>query len=143
MAVKPIPDGYHTLTPYAVVDGAAEFLEFLKAAFNADIKFSMPMGDKVGHAELSIGNSMMMVADPNSEWPVRPAQLCLYVEDCDSAYKQAVKAGAITLSEPEDQFYGDRAARLTDKWGNNWFIHTHIKDVSMEDMDAAIKAMGE
>lgn len=144
MAVKPIPEGYHTITPYISVDGASGLLEFLKSAFNAEVKVHMPMPDgKVGHAEVRIGNSMLMLGDLHPECEEATGHLCLYVDDCDTVYKRAIQAGATSTMEPKDEFYGDRASKVKDKWGNAWSIHTHVRDVSAEEMNAAMAAMGQ
>ena len=136
MAVKPIPEGYRTYTPYYVVDGAAEFIEFLKKAFGAEETFRMPAaGGRIGHAEVRIGNSMLMLADASPpDHPVRQLNGLLYVNDVDSVFKTAVAAGAKGRRQPENMFYGDRMGGVTDKWGNEWMIGTHVEDVSPEEM---------
>jgi PhnB protein len=141
MAVKPIPDGYSTYTPYYVVDGAAEFIEFLKKAFGAEETLRMPApGGKIGHAEVRIGNSMLMLADPGPEHPVRQFNGMLYVSDVDSAFKTAVAAGARSERQPENMFYGDRMGGVIDKWGNHWWIGTHVEDVSPDEMKRRMAA---
>ncbi len=132
--VKAIPDGYQTVTPYLAVKGATELVEFLKEAFGAQPRgdmFIAPDGS-IGHGELQIGDSIVMVADA----PEQPASamLHLYVEDCDSVYQKALAAGAESISEPKDQFYGDRNAGVRDRWGNQWYISTHVEDVDREEM---------
>jgi len=136
MAVKPIPEGYRTYTPYYVVDGAAEFIEFLKKAFGAEETFRMPApGGRIGHAEVRIGNSMLMLADASPpDHPVRQLNGLLYVNDVDAVFKTAVAAGAKGGRQPENMFYGDRMGGVTDKWGNEWMIGTHVEDVSPEEM---------
>ena len=136
MAVKPIPEGYRTYTPYYVVDGAAEFIEFVKKAFGAEETFRMPApGGRIGHAEVRIGNSMLMLADASPpDHPVRQLNGLLYVNDVDSVFKTAVAAGAKGRRKPENMFYGDRMGGVTDKWGNEWMIGTHVEDVSPEEM---------
>src|SRR5438270_732261 len=110
MAVKPIPEGYHTYTPYYVVDGAAEFITFLTKAFGGKETLRMPMpGGKLGHAEVKIGDSNIMLADPNPpQYTARPVSAMLYVKDCESVVKQAVAAGAKLVRPIENKFYGDR-----------------------------------
>ena|SRR5476651_1860706 len=141
MATKPIPEGYGTYTPYYVVDGAADFIEFLKNAFGAVESFRMPMpGGKLGHAEVRVGSSMIMLADGSPpEHPHRQMNGMLYVEDCDAVFKRALAAGGKEARPLADQFYGDRTGGLTDKWGNYWTIATHVRDVSMEEMNSHMK----
>ena len=135
MAVKPIPDGYSTYTPYYVVEGAAEFIGFLRKAFGAEETFRMPApGGRIGHAEVRIGNSMVMLADAAPEHPARQFNGMLYVNDADSVFKTAVAAGAKAERQPENMFYGDRMGGVVDKWGNHWWIGTHVEDVSPEEM---------
>jgi PhnB protein len=143
MAVKPIPEGYYTVTPYLIVKGADRALEFYKKAFNASELYRMadPSG-KIGHAELQIGNSRVMLAD---EYPEMGAQspetiggsavgLCLYVEDVDALFKQAIAAGGKEERPVMDQFYGDRSGTLRDPFGHKWTIATHKEDVAPEEM---------
>jgi PhnB protein len=145
--VKPIPDGYHTIQPYLHIRGAAKALDFYQLAFGASEKFRMPQKDGlIGHAEIQIGDSVVMLADEKPEMGIySPAHLggsatsiMLYVEDCDAVYKQALAAGAKSLREPADQFYGDRTAGVEDPYGFQWWIGTHVKDVSMEEMQQAM-----
>lgn len=142
MAVKPIPDGYHSYTPYYVVDGAAAFLDFLVAAFGAQESFRMPApGGKLGHAEVRIGDSVIMLADahPPEQHP-RKLNGMLYVNDCDATFAKAVAAGAKGVRPPANQFYGDRMAGVLDQWGNDWGIATHVEDVAPEEMERRMKA---
>ena len=136
MAVKPIPEGYHTITPYLVVDGASELIEFVKKAFGAEEGARMPMpGGKIGHAEVKIGDSHLMLADANPpDQPARTGNLHLYVKDVDATFKSAVAAGAKAIRQPENQFYGDRISVVSDRWGNSWSIGTHVEDVTPEEM---------
>ena len=125
MAAKPVPDGYRTVTPYLGVDGAPGLIEFMKQVFGAEETFRMAMPDgTVGHAEVRIGDSMIMVGDAGECKPM----LHLYVDDIDAAYKRALQAGATTVREPADQTHGDRNAQVKDQFGNIWFISTHIRD---------------
>ena len=144
MAVKPVPDGYHTITPALSIDGAADAIEFYKRAFGAQERARMPMPDgKIAHAEIEIGNSVVMVADPFPQAKVRPPKevggttvsLFLYVEDVDALFQQAVDAGATAETEPEDMFWGDRFASVTDPYGHNWQIATHVEDLAPEEME--------
>jgi PhnB protein len=135
MAVKAIPEGYHTVTPYLIVEGADELLDFVREAFAADQRFRMDAPDgSVGHAEVTIGDSVVMLADASEQWPARPGSLHLYVEDCDGVYQRAVEAGATSLEEPNDKFYGDRSGCVRDPAGNVWWITTHVEDVPEEEM---------
>jgi PhnB protein len=143
MGVNPIPEGYHTVTPYLIVDGAAGLLEFVKSAFGAEERFAMPAPDgKIGHAEVKIGDSIVMLADAGDEWPAQPAFIYLYVDDCDATYQRAIAAGATSVKEPEDQFYGDRNATVRDSVGCSWGIATHIEDVTEEEVAKRLEAMG-
>ena len=143
MATKPIPDGYHTVTPYLIVKGAANAIEFYKQAFGASevMRIDGPDG-KVGHAEISIGDSRVMLAD---EFPDMGAlspkslggagvSMLLYVEHADAVFKQAVSAGAKELRPVKDQFYGDRSGTLEDPFGHVWTVATHVEDLSPEEM---------
>jgi len=141
MAVKPIPDGYYTYTPYYVVEGAAEFIQFLRKAFGAEELARMPApGGRIGHAEVRIGNLMVMLADAAAEHSARQFNGMLYVNDADSVFKAAVAAGAKVERPIENQFYGDRMGGVIDKWGNHWWIGTHVEDVSPEEMKRRMAA---
>ena len=142
MPVKPIPEGYHSITPYLIVNGAANAIDFYRRAFGAQELVRMPMGDKVGHAEVKIGDSIVMLSD---EWPdmgmVGPkgrggttVGLVIYVEGVDAAFKRAIDAGGIAERPVQDQFYGDRSGTLLDPFGHRWTIATHVEDVAPEDM---------
>jgi PhnB protein len=136
MAVQPIPDGYHSVTPYLTVHGADQLIEFLKQAFAAEERerFLRPDG-AIMHAEVKVGDSIIMLAEANEQWQPRPGMLYLYVPDTDATYRRALDAGASSLMEPADQFYGDRNAGVTDPSGNSWWIATHVEDVSKEEME--------
>lgn len=132
--VKPVPDGYRTVTPYLAVRDAAGLVEFLREAFGAESRgdmLTMPDGT-IGHAELEIGDSVVMVGEAPED-PAR-AMLHLYVEDCEAVYEQALRAGAESVSEPTDHFYGDRSGGVRDAWGNQWYVSTRIEDVPPDDM---------
>jgi uncharacterized glyoxalase superfamily protein PhnB len=134
--VKPIPDGYHSITPFLIVDGAPELIDFAKQAFGAEETFRMPgPGGQIMHAEMRIGDSMMMLSDASPENPPMPAMIHLYVPDAEAVYKRALQAGASSIREPADQFYGDRSAGVKDRFGNQWWLATHIEDVSPEEME--------
>ena len=149
MAVKPIPDGYHTATPYLIVKDAAGALEFYKKAFGATelMRFGGP-GGKIGHAEIQIGNSRVMLADEHPEMGALSPRtiggsasgLALYVEDVDARFQQAVAAGGKVLRAVADQFYGDRSGTLEDPFGHKWTLATHKEDVSPEEMHRRMEA---
>jgi PhnB protein len=141
MAVKPIPEGYHTVTPYLIVEGAQKLIDFLKQGFDAAERFSMPGPDgKIGHAEVQIGNSVVMLADASPRWKSTKTMLYLYVEDVDAVYKKAVAAGGKAVMEPANQFYGDRSAGVEDAFGNYWGIATHVEDVPMDELERRAEA---
>ncbi|MCY3880609.1 MAG: VOC family protein [Chloroflexi bacterium] len=143
--VKPVPDGYTAITPYLVAEDAPRLLDFLAEGFGAVERMRMPMPDgSIAHAEVEIGGAPVMLGSANApDFPPLAAQIHLYVEDVDAVYAQAVSAGATPVAEPEDQFYGDRIARVLDTAGNHWSIATHIADVTEEEMAQAMEAMGE
>ena len=136
MAAKPVPDGYHTVTPYLTVDDAALQIDFLKRAFNGQVNYEMK-DDKgnVRHAEVRVGDSMLMIGQARDEWKPRPMTFYLYVPDVDSMFKSAIAAGAKSLQDVTTQFYGDRSGGVEDPQGNYWWIATHVEDVSPEEMD--------
>ncbi len=141
--VKPIPDGYTAITPYLIVENAAGFLDFLANAFGAveRMRIPMPQGG-IGHAEVEIGGAVVMLSDAAPpDVPANNTQIHLYVEDVDATYAQAVKAGATSLAEPADQFYGDRIARVADPSGNQWSIASHVEDVDMDKLMKRMAAM--
>jgi PhnB protein len=148
--VKAIPDGYHSVTPYLVIDGASRALDFYKRAFDAKEIMRMPApNDRVGHAEIKIGNSVVMLADEHPEMDARgpghyggsPVTLMVYVPDVDKQFKQALEAGATEIRPVADQFYGDRSGTLKDPFGHSWHLSTHKEDVSMEEMTRRMAAM--
>ncbi len=141
--VKPIPDGYHTVTPYLIIKGAAKALDFYKKAFGAEELFRMDMGGgMIGHAEIKIGDSPIMLADEHPDMGYKspksyggtPVSIALYVNDVDALAKQAIAAGAKVLRPVQNQFYGDRSGTFEDPFGHVWTIGTHIEDVSPEEM---------
>ncbi len=150
---KSIPDGYHSVTPYLIVDGAADAIEFYKKAFGATEKFRMPMGDRIGHAEILIGDSHVMLADEFPERDIRgpkarggvTSSLMIYVPDVDQTFRQALDAGGKVDKDMEvkDQFYGDRSGTLTDPFGHKWTIATHVKDVPEAEMREKMDAMAK
>jgi PhnB protein len=141
MAVKPVPDGYHTVTPYLTVDDAAILIDFLQRAFNAQVKYEMKDNKgNIRHAEVSMGDSVLMIGQARDEWTPRPMTLYMYVTDVDALYKSALAAGAKSLQEVTTQFYGDRSGGVEDPQGNYWWIATHVEDVSPQEMDRRMKA---
>ena len=149
--VKPVPDGYHTITPYLIVNGAAAAIEFYKRAFGATEVMRMPAPDgRIGHAELQLGDCRVMLADEYPQMDCRgpqsvggtPVFLHMYVDDVDAVVKQAVAAGARVVRPVQDQFYGDRMGTVTDPYGHVWHVSTHKEDLSMDELRArAEKAM--
>lgn len=135
MAVKPIPDGYHSVAPYLVVEGAARLLDFVKRAFDAEetMRLAAPQG-RIGHAEIRIGDSAVMIADVPAGSAPMPATIHLYVADADATYRRALDAGATSLHPPTDQFYGDRNAGVIDPAGNRWWIATRIENLSRDEL---------
>ncbi len=147
MAIKPRPDGYHSVTPYLVVDGAARVIDFLKEVFNAQevMRLAAP-GGRIGHAEMRIGDSVVMLGDAHGEHKPMQAMLHVYVDDADATYQRAVAAGATSVQAPVDQFYGDRSGGVKDPCGNLWWIATHIEDVQPDELkrraEAAMRKAG-
>ena len=151
MSLNPIPEGYHSITPYLIIEGAAKAIDFCKNAFGATEAFRMqePGSDKIGHAELKIGDSYFMLADEAPDMGYRSPQtlggagvsLMLYVSDCDSVVKQALDAGATLERAVQNQFYGDRSGNIKDPFGHVWTVATHVEDVPpAEMMERAKKA---
>jgi PhnB protein len=147
--VNPIPEGYQSITPHLIIDGAADAIEYYKKAFGAEELFRMPgPGGKLGHAEIKIGNSHIMLCDEFPEMGAKgpqagvrsPVSLMLYVDNVDEVFARAVEAGAKETMAVADMFWGDRYGKLTDPFGHDWAIATHVRDVSPEEMEAAAKA---
>jgi PhnB protein len=130
--VKPVPDGFHTVTPYLIVDGAKKVIDFMQAALGAkhDHEPTLRPDGTIMHATLKIGDSMVMISDASEHARAMPVMLYLYVSNVDAAYQLALKAGATSIMEPADQFYGDRSGGVKDPAGNSWFFGTHIEDVA-------------
>ncbi|MCD6046900.1 MAG: glyoxalase [Gammaproteobacteria bacterium] len=139
MSVKPIPEGFHTITPFLVVENAQGFLKFLQEGLGAKIQDCFELDNTIKHACAQVGDSMLMFADASEHHPAAPGGMFyLYVEDCDAWYHRALKAGATSTMEPADQFYGDRHSGVKDAWGNSWWFATHIEDVSDEEMEKRV-----
>ena len=151
--VKPIPEGYHSITPYIIVDDAAGAIDFYKEAFGATEVLRMPMGDKIGHAEIKIGDSHVMLADEFPERDIRgpkarggaTSSLMIYLDNVDTAFQRALDAGAKVDPgmEVKDQFYGDRSGTLTDPFGHKWTLATHVRDVPEEELRQSMDAMAK
>jgi len=151
MSVNPIPEGYHTVTPYLITKSAAEAIEFYKTAFGATELMRVPGGEdgKIGHAELKIGDSTIMMADEHVEMnalaPQSPGSsgvgFCLYVENVDEVFQRAVDNGAQIQRPLADQFYGDRTGTVQAPYGHVWKISTHIEDVTPEEIERRLKEM--
>ncbi len=141
MPVDPIPQGYHTVTPYLFLKDARAFIDFAGRAFGAREQVSME--DEAGavrHAEIEIGDSRVMLSQATDDYRPLPLAIHLYVEDCDATYAAAIEAGAESTMEPADQFYGDRMAGVRDAEGQIWWIATHVEDVPPEEMERRAKA---
>ena len=147
MAVNPIPSGYHSITPTAVVDNASKAIEFYAKAFGAKETYRLPMGDKIAHAEMQIGDSRFMLSDEFPDWDALSPKtrggatggFVIYVPDVDAALDRAVKAGAKLVQPAEDQFWGDRMGTVADPFGHQWTLGTHIEDVAPEDLTHRMK----
>ena len=142
MAVNPIPDGYRTVTPYLVVRGAAKTIEFAKKAFGAEL-IGEPMKRPDGtvmHAQIRIGDSLVMISDATAQQPPMPSMLYIYVPNVDAVYQRAVAAGGASLMEPMDMFYGDRSGGVKDPAGTQWFIGTHKEDVAPQELKKRAEA---
>jgi len=142
--VKPVPDGYHSVTPYMVIKGAAAAIDYYKQVFGATELFRMEHEGKVGHAEIKIGDSPIMLADEHPEMGAlspttvggNPVSLMIYVEDADKMSNQAIAAGGTELRPLQDQFYGDRSGTLKDPFGHVWTVATHKEDLTPEEISA-------
>ena len=138
--VNPIPQGYGTVTPYLIVDGVSKLIDFLKETFHAEERARInDKEDHVGHAEIKIGNSIVMMADSTAQYRPIPSQLYVYVDNVDDTYERAIKAGGTSEQEPTTQFYGDRTAAVKDPTGNVWWIAAHVEDISPQEMDKRMK----
>jgi PhnB protein len=147
---NPIPDNYPRVTPYLIVGGAAAAIDFYCSVLGATERGRMPSpGGKVGHAELEIGNGLVMLADEHPEMGARgpksiggtPVTVHVYVEDVDAVFERAIEAGATSVQAVEDQFYGDRSGQFEDPFGHRWSIATHVEDVPPDEMERRVQAM--
>ena len=141
--VKPIPDGYPRVTPYLIIDGADQAIAFYTKVLGATERMRMPSpGDRVGHAELTLGDSIIMLADEHPDMGIlgprsiggTPVTISVYVEDVDSVFDRAISAGANELRPVENQFYGDRTGQFEDPFGHRWSVATHVEDIAPEEM---------
>ena len=136
MSVKPIPDGYHSVTPYLVVKGVEGLIDFLGRAFGATVEFKKKQADgTVNHASMQLGDSKIMMGEASPHFAATSTTLYIYVADADAVYRRALDAGGTSLREPADQIYGDRSGGVADPFGNQWWMATHIEDVSPEELE--------
>lgn len=143
-AVSAIPEGMRSVTPYLMVQGAKELIRFIEKSFNGKTLGLMNTTDgKVMHSLVQIGDSQLMITDATDRYPAGKSRLYIYVEDCDATYEKAIEAEASSLREPTDEFYGDRSCGVKDKWGNEWWIATHIEDVDNDEIEKRAKKFSE
>jgi PhnB protein len=134
-SVRAVPEGYHTVTPYLVVDKAHDLIDFIKNAFDGKVNFIAKRDDGgIMHATVSIGDSTIMISDTMDGMQPQTSMLYLYLEDADAVFRKAVNAKATSIREPATEFYGDRAGAVKDQWGNMWWIATHVEDVDDEEL---------
>ena len=148
MSVKAKPDGYHSITPYLIVNNAAEALAFYKKAFGAEETVKLENGGRVAHAEIRIGDSVVMLGETMSDdyrdplsYGGSPVGLMIYVEDVDKAFEKAVAAGATVVRPVENQFYGDRSGNLKDPFGHSWTLGTHVEDVPEDEINRRFREL--
>jgi PhnB protein len=142
--VRTVPEGFHTVTPFLVVENAAGLIEFIEKAFGGKQTFNMKMDDgKIMHATVTVGDSTIMICDRMDESHAHNAMLYLYVDDVDAMYKKALAQNATKIHEPTKEFYGDKAGAIKDPWGNTWWIATHVEDVDTEELDRRSKIVLE
>ena len=143
MPAKPIPDGYQSVIPYLLVDGASELTAFLTKAFDAKVRQRLERPDgSIMHVELQIGDSIVMIGEPIAEFGAMPSSIYLYVEDCDAIYQQAIEAGANPVMQPTDMPHaGERYGGVKDPSGNLWWVATHIEDVSPEEQARRVETL--
>ncbi|MGK6321046.1 VOC family protein [Sphingomonas sp. DT-204] len=149
--MNPVPEGYRSVIPYLIVDDAAAAIDFYVRVFGGEEVMRYAMGDKIGHAEIKIGDSHIMLADESPEMSYRgpkaiggtPVSVMLYLREVDQVFARAIAAGATEERAVQDQFYGDRSGTLVDPFGHRWTVATHIEDVSPEEMERRMKSMSE
>jgi PhnB protein len=135
-SVNAVPKGYHSVTPYLVVDNAAGLIEFIEKAFNGKLTFKTLHDDnRIMHATVTIGDSTIMISDTMEGMEAHTAMLYLYLENVDEIYQQAIDAKSTSVSKPRDEFYGDRVAAVKDSWGNVWWIATHVENLDQQEME--------
>lgn len=143
MTVNPIPEGHHTVTPYLIVADGDGLIAYLEKAFDARVVDRNYDGEgRLMHADVVIGDSHVMLGQSNEQFPAMRSMIHLYVDDVDAVYRKALDAGATSIREVEDQFYGDRSGGVQDPSGTQWWISTHVEDVSPEEMERRMKEMG-
>jgi PhnB protein len=141
-SVNPVPAGFHTVTTCITVPGVAKVIDFAKKAFDGEELFRMGAPDgSIAHAEMKIGDAIVMLGEPRGEWAPRPCNLYLYVPNVDEVYQKAINAGGKPIQPPTDQFYGDRSGGVEDPGGNFWWIATHVEDVSRDELDRRAAAL--
>jgi PhnB protein len=142
--VRTVPEGYHSINPFLIVEGAEKLIQFLKQTFDAKVEESVEGPDgSIAHAELSVGDSIIMMADATPKYGATSVHLYVYLENVDLTFKRALEAGASSVQEPADQFYGDRTAGVKDPTGNYWWIAQHVEDVSPEDLGRRMQARSQ
>ena len=140
MPALPKPDRYHSVTPYLIVADAQKLIDFLIAVFGASVESQMVKPDgKIGHTEVKIGDSIIMLGEAMEGYPPLSSMLYIYVDDADATYAAAIEAGATAITPVADQFYGDRSGGVKDAWGISWWLATHKKDVSTAEMEKRLK----
>jgi PhnB protein len=140
-SVNAVPKGYHTVTPYLVVDNAAGLIGFIEKAFGGKLTFkTLHKDNSIMHATVEVGDSTIMVSDTMEGMNAQTAMLYLYLENVDDVYKKALAAKSISVREPRDEFYGDRAGAVKDSWGNVWWVATHMEDIDAAELDKRAKA---
>jgi uncharacterized glyoxalase superfamily protein PhnB len=142
--VKTVPEGYHSVNPFLIVEGASKLIQFLKQTFDAKVEESVNGPDgRIAHAEVTVGDSILMMSDATPKYGAAASHLYVYLENVDLTFKRALEAGASSVQEPADQFYGDRTAGVKDPTGNYWWIAQHVEDVPPEELERRIKARSQ
>ena len=142
--VKTVPEGYHSVNSFLIVEGAEKLIQFLKQTFDGKVEESVKGPDgRIAHAELTIGDSIIMMADATPKYASTSVHLYVYLEDVDLTFKRAIDLGGAPVQEPADQFYGDRTAGIKDPTGNYWWIAQRVEDVSPEELGRRMKARSQ